>query len=240
MSEYVDVSNNTDKEFDKLIIPFWFENPNIIFNSKYITEFYPIESMTTNQKLNAITRTVLIAIIIMFLFTKKLRVLLIGIITIVSIYLYHNSLTKKEGFHFDTPALEVLNDYDAVVSPKTFDTPEASNPFSNVMIPDYDYNPQKKPAPPSFNQNVNKEILEKAKQMVVEQNPGQPNIADKLFTDLGEQFVFEQSLQPFYTTASSTIPNDQGGFADFCYGSMVSCKEGNSFACARNLHRHMN
>lgn len=240
MSEYVDVSNNTDKEFDKLIIPFWFENPNIIFNSKYITEFYPIESMTTNQKLNAITRTVLIAIIIMFLFTKKLRVLLIGIITIVSIYLYHNSLTKKEGFHFDTPALEVLNDYDAIVSPKTFDTPEASNPFSNVMIPDYDYNPEKKPAPPSFNQNVNKEILEKAKQMVVEQNPGQPNIADKLFTDLGEQFVFEQSLQPFYTTASSTIPNDQGGFADFCYGSMVSCKEGNSFACARNLHRHMN
>lgn len=240
MSEYVDVSNNIDKEFDKLIIPFWFENPNIIFNSKYITEFYPIESMTTNQKLNAITRTVLIAIIIMFLFTKKLRVLLIGIITIVSIYLYHNSLTKKEGFHFDTPALEVLNDYDAVVSPKTFDTPEASNPFSNVMIPDYDYNPEKKPAPPSFNQNVNKEILEKAKQMVVEQNPGQPNIADKLFTDLGEQFVFEQSLQPFYTTASSTIPNDQGGFADFCYGSMVSCKEGNSFACARNLHRHMN
>jgi hypothetical protein len=240
MSEYVDVSNNTDTELDKLIIPFWFENPNIIFNSKYITEFYPIESMTTNQKLNAITRTVLIAIIIMFLFTKKLRVLLIGIITIVSIYLYHNSLTKKEGFHFDTPALEVLNDYDAVVSPKTFDTPEASNPFSNVMIPDYDYNPEKKPAPPSFNQNVNKEILEKAKQMVVEQNPGQPNIADKLFTDLGEQFVFEQSLQPFYTTASSTIPNDQGGFADFCYGSMVSCKEGNSFACARNLHRHMN
>jgi hypothetical protein len=240
MSEYVDVSNNTDTELDKLIIPFWFENPNIIFNSKYITEFYPIESMTTNQKLNAITRTVLIAIIIMFLFTKKLRVLLIGIITIVSIYLYHNSLTKKEGFHFDTPALEVLNDYDAIVSPKTFDTPEASNPFSNVMIPDYDYNPEKKPAPPSFNQNVNKEILEKAKQMVVEQNPGQPNIADKLFTDLGEQFVFEQSLQPFYTTASSTIPNDQGGFADFCYGSMVSCKEGNSFACARNLHRHMN
>ena len=76
--------------------------------------------------------------------------------------------------------------------------------------------------------------------MVIEQNPGQPDIADKLFTDLGEQFVFEQSLQPFYSNSATTIPNDQAGFADFCYGSMVSCKEGNLFACARNLDRHTN
>ena len=89
-------------------------------------------------------------------------------------------------------------------------------------------------------QNINDSILNKAKQLVIEQNPGQPDIANKLFTDLGEQFVFEQSLQPFYSNSSTTIPNDQAGFADFCYGSMVSCKEGNLFACARNLDRHTN
>ena len=71
-------------------------------------------------------------------------------------------------------------------------------------------------------------------------NPSQPDLADKLFRDLGEQYVFEQSLRPFYSTASSTIPNDQQAFAEFCYGSMVSCKEGNPFACARNLTRHTN
>ena len=58
--------------------------------------------------------------------------------------------------------------------------------------------------------------------------------------DLGEQFVFEQSLRPFHSNPSTTIPNDQQGFAEFCYGSMVSCKEGNMFACARNLARHTN
>jgi hypothetical protein len=108
------------------------------------------------------------------------------------------------------------------------------------LLPDYDYNPHKKPAPPAFNTNVNQTILEQAKQLVVDQNPGQPDIANKLFTDLGEQFVFEQSLQPFYSNPATTIPNDQAGFADFCYGSMVSCKEGNMFACARNLDRHTN
>ena len=51
---------------------------------------------------------------------------------------------------------------------------------------------------------------------------------------------FEQSLRQFTSNPGSTIPNDQGAFADFCYGSMVSCKEGNQFACARNLSRHIN
>jgi hypothetical protein len=76
--------------------------------------------------------------------------------------------------------------------------------------------------------------------MVIEANPGQPTIADKLFQDLGNEFVFEQSMRPFHSNPATTIPNDQGAFADFCYGSMVSCKEGNLFACARNLSRHTN
>ena len=60
MSEYtIDMSNNETKEIENLAIPFWFENPNVILNTKYITEFYPEESMTLNQKLNAISRTVL-------------------------------------------------------------------------------------------------------------------------------------------------------------------------------------
>ena len=50
---------------------------------------------------------------------------------------------------------------------------------------------------------------------------------------------FEQSLRPFYSNPSTTIPNDQGSFADFCYGSMVSCKEGNPYACYRNSTAQM-
>jgi hypothetical protein len=39
---------------------------------------------------------------------------------------------------------------------------------------------------------------------------------------------------------TDTIPNDQGAFAEFCYGSMISCKEGNNFACARNMSHYTN
>jgi len=249
----LDISGNTHNnkimdEYKQLIVPFWSDNPNVLFQSQYIMEFFPIESMTYNQKLNAISRTIIFLTVISYLYTHNFRTLFVGAITIGAIFLlhyYHNKEADKaigiknkiEGF--ENPALEVLKGYDTNPN-TTFDQPSSNNPFSNVLIPDYEFNPQKKPAPPSFNQNVNATILDKAKQLVIEQNPGQPDIADKLFTDLGEQFLFEQSLQPFYSNSATTIPNDQAGFADFCYGSMVSCKEGNLFACARNLDRHTN
>jgi hypothetical protein len=166
------------------------------------------------------------------------------------IYKHHvkskNNCKDLEGFQgfelegFKNPALDLLNDMNKNTSPEVFDTPSPENPFSNVLMNDYDYNPNKKPAPPVAKPEISDNILTDAKTMVQKMNPGQPNIADKLFRDLGEQFVFEQSLRPFYSTASTTIPNDQAGFADFCYGSMISCKEGNLFACARNLDRYTN
>jgi hypothetical protein len=138
----------------------------------------------------------------------------------------------REGY--EDRAEFVLNGFPQDVK-KVFAPPTAKNPFENVLLPDYDYNPQKKPAPPSYNENVNDEIIKQAKQLVLDANPDQPDLADKLFNDLGNQFVFEQSLQPFYSNPSTAIPNDQNAFAEFCYGSMISCKEGNLFACARNL-----
>ena len=245
-----DISGSTfaSAELQTLLVPFWTDNPNVLLQPKYIGEFFPVDSMTYNQKLNAVTRTVFVLIILSFFYTSRARVIVVGILSLAAIFAMHYYHTKEntkvreikqkmtEGF-LDSPALEVLKGY-PVDPAQTFDTPTDSNPFSNVLLPDYDYNPQKKPAPPAFTSN--KSILDQAKQLVIGQNPGQPDIANKLFKDLGEQFEFEQSLQPFYSNAATTIPNDQAGFADFCYGSMVSCKEGNLFACARNLDRHTN
>jgi hypothetical protein len=236
-------------------VPFWTENPNVLFQSHYILEFFPVESMSYEQKLNAVSRLVILLTIIGFILTRSVRLLIISAITLFSIHLLHyyqqNEKDKKEfkkndlekngiAEPFENPALDLLKKEGVPISDDVFMKPNSTNPFSNVLMNDYDYNPQKKPAPPIAKSAVSASILDEAKQLVKSLNPDQPDIADKLFKDLGEQYTFEQSLRPFYSTANTTIPNDQDGFAKFCYGSMISCKEGNQFACARNLSRHVN
>jgi len=233
-------------------IPFWSENPNVLFQQKYIFEFFPIDSMTYEQKLNSVTRTVILLTIIGFMLSRSIRLLCISAITIGSIFLlyyYHQkerdkSFSKKLGQeikeNFEGPAMQYLKNNNLPIPTDLFTQPQSDNPFGNVLMTDYDYNPNKKPAPPSFNQNISTDILKQAKQLVSDQNPDQPDISDKLFQDLGDNLVFEQSMRQFNSNPSTTIPNDQGAFAEFCYGSMVSCKEGNAFACARNLSRYTN
>jgi len=242
------INDDIDTNKKKRVVQFWGENPNILLDSRYIFEFFPIETMSYNQKMNAVTRTIITLTILGFIFSQNVRILLIGIVTIGAIFLmhyYHNiekdkmEFKRTEGFD-NGPAHDYMVSKGIPIRDDLFQEPDSSNPFSNVLISDYDYNPNKKPAPPSFNEKVNSKILKEAKQLVVDANPDQPDIADKLFKDLGEQLVFEQSLRQFNSNPNTTIPNDQGAFAEFCYGSMISCKEGNRFACARNLARHTN
>ena len=69
-------------------------------------------------------------------------------------------------------------------------------------------------------------------------NPTFPGMIDKLFNSFDDHFEFEQSQRQFFSNPATTLPNDQGGFAEFCYGEMISCKEGNRYACTRDSARY--
>jgi hypothetical protein len=60
-------------------------------------------------------------------------------------------------------------------------------------------------------------------------------INKKLFKDLGEAIEFEDSMRIWNTNPSTTIPNDQEAFAQFCFGSMKSCKTGDTYACSQQM-----
>jgi hypothetical protein len=228
-------------------IPFWFENPNVLLNS---TELFPSENMKYKQKLNAISRTVLLLTLLMFMWQRNIRSILFGALSLFAIYLvyyYHDLEIKKSEIKKETftgldnqtsetsPALAALGDKMDKISPlEVFDAPSAENPFCNVLVTDINGNPNKKPAPPAYNDQINQKILSAAKDAVLRANPDQPDIGDKLFKDLGEQMSFEQSMRQFYSNPATTTPDDQKAFAEFCYGGMISCAEGNKFACARN------
>jgi hypothetical protein len=166
--------------------------------------------------------------------SRAIKILISGIIAlgVLALFFISNEKTKineklkKEAFTSPDPVVYKE-------TKKLFTIPTAENPMMNVLLTDYENNPNKKPAPASYNASNNTDILAQAKEFVKEANPDQPDIADKLFKNLGDELQFEQSMRPFYSTPNTRVVNDQQAFADFCYGSMISCKEGNMFACSR-------
>lgn len=231
-------------------VVFWGDDPNVLLRTPHLLEFFPTESMTYAQKLNAIARTVLVVAIIISLWSGQwARTGLVTALTLSAIYLmymHHTGRTKApEGFATPTsgPVADAMRAAGHPLPPTTddiFQDPSSQNPFSNVLVPDYELNPHKLPAPPVDRPEVSNQILQQAVNMVQEVNPSQPGITEKLFRDVNDQLTFEQSMRPFMSNPATTIPNDQGAFAQFCYGSMVSCKEGNLFACARNTSHYNN
>jgi hypothetical protein len=227
MSVYDNSENIIEPEIK---IKFWSDDPNILFKNMH--EIFPTKDMTFERKLNALTRIVILLSLLGLILSDKVRITIIFLICILFIYLIHY-YRKCEKENFTNPVDEIVDEYN-INTNDIFDEPTSSNPFSNVLVSDYELNPEKRPAPPIDNEDVNKKILSESKKLVQELNPDQPDISEKLFKDLGEQYIFEQSLRPFHSNANTQVVNDQGAFAEFCYGGMVSCKEGNLFACTKN------
>lgn len=233
--------------------PFWLNEPTILFNKKHITEIWPNQNMTNMEKLNAISRFVIIASLLGYLITLNIGLIFICIVTLAVIaILYHVQSNKnkqdaikkekeqdappkaKEGFINSILYNELKNDYT---------NPQQHNPMMNVLLPELSYNQSRNEAAPSFNVEVEKDINNNTKNYVVnttfsdESTKQKEYIKRKLFSDLGDNYSFDYSMRNFYTNPNTTIPNDQEGFANFCFGDMISAKEGNEFALGRHQPR---
>lgn len=238
MSQELEASKETNKK-----IAFWGANPNALLDPAHILELFPSSDMKYEQKLNAVSRMVLVLTVVLYAFLRTWRVLIIGVLTMAAIWVLFYSQKKEKKVRFQegfqaTPAEEYIKGH--MLPTNIFGEATDKNPMQNVLITDYDAAADKKPAPAAYTNEAQTNILQQTKNMIDEINPQQPRITEKLFSGLEDELAFEQSMRPFYSAANTTIPNDQGAFAEFCYGSMVSCKEGNPFACARNLARHVN
>ena len=113
--------------------------------------------------------------------------------------------------------------------------PTESNPVMNVLLPEIKDNPTRPPAAPAYLPSVEADINSKTQQGALRGFNNDPSIDQRLFRDLGDSFSFDRSMINFNATANTQIPNDQTGFAKFCYGNMPSAKTGNPKALAANM-----
>jgi hypothetical protein len=245
-----------------MTIPFWTNEPTILFNKEYIFELWPTNSMSYEQKINAISRLILLISILGFILTSSVRILVIGAVTLALIFIMYtmrkskvskDMLEKTEGFEvqgnqvtglFDKKMKTITNPVtlESVISSE-FKEGSKTNPFSNVLLTDIMDDPDRKAAPPSFNPEVEEKITKDVKKSVQYMNPGIDNTNKQLFGDLWEKFQLDQSNRIFYSTANTRVVNDQGAYAKYLYDDMKysgkeSTPEG-AFARVQDNYRYI-
>ncbi len=198
---------------------FWFNDPAILFNKNRLYEFFPSESMSMNEKLNAVVRLGVYVAFVMALYRKALSPILIPIfIALVTLYVYRyndvqTEAEKKEGF--DIPECTL---------------PTQDNPFSNTLLTDIGNYTHRKPAcsieDPAIKEDIEKKF-----------NKG-------LFKDVNDLYGKNNSQRMFFTMPNTTelgIANgDTVKYANWLYNTGNStCKEDNgqctnSFALFNN------
>ena len=208
------------------MVSFWLDNPNILLNKNYITELWPNSDFDLERKLNSITRLIIILTILGYFLTKSQYIpvsAIVSIIILVIIYKTKSKSQKKEAFVGSFTKRDAAIKGISKVLEKEFTLPTKKNPAMNVLMNEYSENPHRKPAAPAYNDIVVEEINENVQK-----------VDKKLFKNLGDNLSFQHSMRNFYAMPNTQIPNNQKDFAEFCYGNMPSCKEGDSLQCSKN------
>jgi hypothetical protein len=241
---------------------FWTNDPSILFNKDYIFQLWPTTNMCYEEKLNAITRLVILLTILGYVLTMSQRILVVGILTLVIIFVLFKmrkqKLTKEmlyEGFDVK-PRISLIqgnepsSQSDSYINPVTLDAVlktefkegNRKNPFSNVLLTQIADQPNRKSAPPSFNVDVDEDITRDIKKTVQMLNPGIKNTNKQLYGDLWQNFELDQSNRVFYSTPNTKIePGDQSSYARFLYGTMPSGKDSTpdgAFARVQDNYRY--
>lgn len=208
-------------------VPFWTSDPTILIKKENLLDIWPNKNMSDTEASNAITRLILGLTVLGVIITQSLKLLVTGIITIAIIAFIHKNKNIKKEKNEKKEGFDTMNQ----VSDK-FHLPTKKNPFCNVMLPEIHDNPTRKPAPPITNSKMEKDINKNVQDMISDVHAIK-GLDERLFKDLGDNYEFDLGMRNFYTMPNTTIPNDQAGFARFCYGDMISCKEGSDLACSQ-------
>jgi hypothetical protein len=207
-------------------VEFWLNKPIVLLNKEYITELFPNKEYSLERKLNALTRIIIILSILGYILTKSTRIIVTLITTLVIIVILYRTQKDKKMKLTKEKIEEIRDTKEGFTNPEVykyvkdeFTTPTKQNPMMNVTLNEYVDNPNRNQGAPSYNVAVEKDINENVKK----------NLDPRLFKDLGDDLYFEQSMRQFYTNPNTNIPNAQKEFAEFCYGGMLSGKEGDVY-----------
>ena len=127
----------------------WIKDPTVLLKKNQLNQIWPKSTMSRNEKINAITRLVIVLSLLGFLITQSVNFFVTGGITLgVIILLYYAKDFKKDSnVNKDIKVREGFTNpkvYQAMKS--EFTNPTNKNPLMNVLLPEIADDPHRKRA----------------------------------------------------------------------------------------------
>ena len=110
----------------------WFEDIKQLINTQNVTQFWPNNNQTPEERVNSASRFVIYATCILYLIRRDMRIFILGGMVLGVLYVMYKSNMIKDAVI--RPAMSG-SDYNGC------QRPSKNNPMANVLMSDYSDNP---------------------------------------------------------------------------------------------------
>lgn len=183
-------------------------DPAYIFKSDELLSFWPSASQSARERVSATTRFILYGTVLVYIINRDARVFALGAICLAVLFYLQNANLISDGKLRPT----ISDARQPTLFRPSVTMPTYANPMGNVLMTDYADYPDR-PAAAWY-----------------------PNVRGEVQTEWSKIHSLERirdAERNFYTMPSTTIPNDQTGFAQSAYGRPFApmCHDQGGEAC---------
>lgn len=190
---------------------FWKDQPSVLLSNVY--QIIPSGKMDTFEWYNALTRLLVLSIIIIISTIGFKKILLLPSVIILFIYFdksFDNKITNGEN-----EGGGIINEhFTEITNPIDCQKPTLDNPFMNGLAGD---NPARPPAcVDETSQELSKTLLD-----------------HNLHQDVNDLWDKHNSQRQYYTNPSTETPDKREEFMKFCWSTPYSCRDGDQNHCLK-------
>jgi hypothetical protein len=198
--------------------PFWLEDPRILLKNDKAFQFLPTPQMPFTSRLNAITRFCIYLFGILFLISDSDVWLYIPVISVLVMVLLWVLNQKSDEVDTSSPQVKKNVAARSTASKKSRRQPTYENPFMNHLPSDYEGGDDNASL-------VEERLSQPSEEWTKVKDDVDEQYYANMYRNSSDLYEQESSKRSFYSMPSTTVPNDQEAFANWCYRAPTTCKE---------------
>jgi hypothetical protein len=191
----------------------WFEDPQELIRTDKVLQFWPTNTQSGDERVNAASRFIIYAACFIYLIRRDPRIFVLASTVLGVLYVMYNSGMVKEGEARPTRVEEQAE--------ASCQLPTMDNPMGNMLLSDFTDRPDRPSA--CYHSSVKRE-LDSTLNSRMKYTPGRSRTALP-------QYQVNAMARQFVSNPVTTAVGDQTGFAEWCYGKKFQpmCKSDTNF-----------